>query len=60
MNEKYHLIAIVAAAFLIIAAILALTVGVLWLGWLGGWYGVAAVVFANFIGSVQGVYRDKR
>ena len=60
MNEKYNLIAIVTVAFLIIVAILASTVAVLWFGWLGGWYGVAAVVFANFIGSIQGVFRDKR
>jgi len=59
MNKTHaSLFLILLAAFALIMLIIAVTVGVMWLGWQGGWYGITAVILAHVIGSIGKVFRD--
>lgn len=59
MNKtNASLLMILLVAFALIMLIIAATVGVMWLGWQGGWYGITAVILAHVIGSIGKTLRD--
>ena len=59
MNKNNaSLLLILLAAFALIALTIAVTIGVMWLGWQGGWYGITAVILAHVAGSIGKAFRD--
>lgn len=63
MNNMQSRLAVVFYIILVVIFVLfliGLVVSSLWLGWLGGWYGVSAVVFAHYMGAVSRVLKDTK
>jgi hypothetical protein len=42
---------------IVVAAVATLVVGTFWLSWLGGWYGIFAIVFAYYMGVASRAIR---